>query len=266
MQSIHDEHWVNPEVPTSVKPFDATTATSASVPAITFGRSDAHVSANTLWEVRVGRFDYSQDSSPSSGNLGTPSQFDSVTGVTSGAPQQVGERKQIRTTAEGNTHPLSARTVARRSRMEDRACNSSGASTTPSTVIPTGPGYIDNNGQPSQSTSRDPVKRRRSVHHDRRVRKRRHDDREPADDQCRPAFRPYARHQSGSARARCRTGTKPGSSSAVWARCTPGISCRRASASTAKLSADGRTIASCQLRKIQPGRGDRRARLHSIPA
>src|SRR4029450_4268391 len=37
VQSVHDEHWVNSEVPTSVKPFDATLYQHASVPAITFG-------------------------------------------------------------------------------------------------------------------------------------------------------------------------------------------------------------------------------------
>ena len=86
VQSVHDEHWVNPEVPTSARPFDATLRQRASVPAITFADLTHTSSANTLWEARVGRFDYSQDSSPSSGNRLTPSRFDSVTGVTSGAP------------------------------------------------------------------------------------------------------------------------------------------------------------------------------------
>ena len=79
-----------PELPTSVKPFEATLYQHASVPAITFGHLTHTSSANTVWDVRVGRFVYSQESSPSSGNRGTPSRLDSVTGVTSGAPQQVG--------------------------------------------------------------------------------------------------------------------------------------------------------------------------------
>ena len=75
------------------------------MPAITFADLTHASSANTLWEVRAGRFDFSQESSPSSGNRGTPSRFDSVTGVTSGAPQQVGEGRQIRSTAKATlTH------------------------------------------------------------------------------------------------------------------------------------------------------------------
>jgi hypothetical protein len=156
VQSVHDEHWVNPEVPTSVKPFDATLRQRASVPAITFGDLTHTLSANTLWEVRLGRFDYSQDSSPSSGNRGTPSRFDSVTGVTSGAPQQVGEGRQIRSTAKATlSHYRSAlwradhewKTGVQFERGENRALQ----------VVPTGTSYTDNNGQPSQSTSRDPA-------------------------------------------------------------------------------------------------------------
>lgn len=156
VQSVHAEHWVNPEVPTSVKPFDATLRQTASVPAITFADLTHTSSANTLWEVRVGRFDYSQDSSPSSGNRATPSRFDSVTGVTSGAPQQIGEGRQIRTTAKATlSHYRPAlwradhewKTGVQFERGENHALQ----------VIPTGTWYTDNNGQPSQSTSRDPV-------------------------------------------------------------------------------------------------------------
>jgi hypothetical protein len=156
VQSVHDEHWVNPEVPTSVKPFDATLRQSGSVPAITFADLTHASSANTLWEVRVGRFDYSQESSPSSGDRGTPSRFDSVTGVTSGAPQQMGAGRQIRSTAKATlSHYRPAlwradhewKTGGQFERGENRALQ----------VIPTGTWYTDNNGQPSQSTSRDPV-------------------------------------------------------------------------------------------------------------
>jgi hypothetical protein len=156
VQSVHGEHWVNAEVPTSVKPFDATLKQRASVPAITFADLTHTASANTLWEVRVGRFDYSQDSSPSSGNRGTVSRFDSVTGVTSGAPQQVGEGRQTRSTAKATlSHYRPAlwradhewKTGVQFERGENHALQ----------VMPTGTSYTDNNGQPSQSTSRDPV-------------------------------------------------------------------------------------------------------------
>jgi len=156
VQSVHDEHWVNPEVPTSVKRFAATLRQNASVPAITFADLTHTSSANTLWEVRVGRFDYSQESSPSSGNRGTPSRFDSATGVTSGAPQQMGEGRQIHSTAKATlSHYRAAlwradhewKTGVQFERGENHALQ----------AIPTGTWYTDNNGLPSQSTSRDPA-------------------------------------------------------------------------------------------------------------
>ena len=61
MQSFHDEFWVNPDRPTIVTPFEATHAPHVSVPAMTFGHLTHTVSANTVWDVRVGRFVYSQD-------------------------------------------------------------------------------------------------------------------------------------------------------------------------------------------------------------
>src|SRR4051812_10374816 len=156
VQSVHDEHWVNPEVPTSVKPFDATLRQSASVPAITFGDLTHTSSADTLWEVRVGRFDFSQDSSPSSGNRGTPSRFDSVTGVTSGAPQQIGKGRQTRSSAKATlSHYRSA--LWRADHEWKTGVQFEGGENRALQVVPTGTSYTDNNGQPSQSTSRDPA-------------------------------------------------------------------------------------------------------------
>ena len=63
MQSFHDEFWVNPPPPTIVTPFEATTRNHASVPAITFGHLTHTLSANTVWDVRVGRFVVSRGTS-----------------------------------------------------------------------------------------------------------------------------------------------------------------------------------------------------------
>jgi hypothetical protein len=155
VQSVHDEHWVNPEIPTSVKPFEATLHQQASVPAVTFGHLTHTSSSNTVWDVRVGRFVYTQESTPSSGNPNTPSRLDSATGVTSGAPQQIGAGKQIRSTVKatlshyrpglwGADHQW--KVGGQFDQGEHRALM----------VIPTGTWYLDNNGKPSQSTSRDP--------------------------------------------------------------------------------------------------------------
>jgi hypothetical protein len=155
VQSVHDEHWVNAEVPSSVKAFDATLTQRASVPAITFGHLTHTSSANTVWDVRAGRFVYSQESSPSTGDRGMPSRLDSVTGVTSGAPQQVGVGKQIRSTAKatlshyrpgmwGADHEWKIGVQIEQG--EHRAL----------TAFPTGSWYLDNNGQPSQAIAREP--------------------------------------------------------------------------------------------------------------
>ena len=154
VQSVHDEQWVNAEVPSSVKAFDATLIQRASVPAITFGHL-THTSANTVWEARAGRFLFSQKSAPSTGARATPSRLDSVTGVTSGAPQQIGVGKQIRSTAKASVSHYRPgwwgadhewKIGGQIDAGEHRAL----------TAIPTGTWYLDNNGQPSQATQRDP--------------------------------------------------------------------------------------------------------------
>src|SRR3954471_403248 len=90
LQSYHQEYWVNPELPTFVKPFEATQRRHASVPAVTFGHLTHTASSNTVWDVRVGRFVYTRDDDPSTGDVTIPSHVDSVTGVSSGAPQTFG--------------------------------------------------------------------------------------------------------------------------------------------------------------------------------
>src|SRR4029453_3363831 len=90
VHSLHRESWVNPDPPTAVTPFDATARRSASVPAITFGELTHTGSANTLWDVRVGRLMYSQQSAASSGDPTKPSRTDSLTNVTTGAPPALG--------------------------------------------------------------------------------------------------------------------------------------------------------------------------------
>ena len=156
VQSVHDEHWVNPEIPTSVKPFEATLHQQASVPAITFAHLTHTLSGTTVWDVRAGRFVFNQESSPSTGNRAIPSRFDSSTGVTSGAPQQIGAGKQTRSTAKATlSHYRPAllgadhewKTGGQIEQGENQAL----------LAVPTGTWYLDNNRQPSQSTSRDPA-------------------------------------------------------------------------------------------------------------
>jgi hypothetical protein len=100
MQSVNDEFWVSPQTPTLVTPFAATAGVHATVPTVTFGHLTHTLSANTFWDVRVGRFVYLRDDDPSTGDATVPSWFDRVTGVSSGNPQQIGHLTLIRTTAK----------------------------------------------------------------------------------------------------------------------------------------------------------------------
>jgi Carboxypeptidase regulatory-like domain len=155
LQSIHEEFWVNPELPTIVKPFEATTRSHAAVPAITFGHL-THVSAsNTLWEVRAGRFVYPREDEPSTGHRTTASRFDQVTNVSSGAPQTFGGSTIVRTTAKATvSHFRSALWAAdhqwKMGGQFDRGDHHI------TSVIPTGVRFVDNGGQPFQAVSRAP--------------------------------------------------------------------------------------------------------------
>src|SRR5215510_7579867 len=70
------------------------------VPAITFGQLTHALTDSTVWDVRVGRFVSARQDDPSSGDPTIPGRFDNVTGVSSGAPQQIGAVTLIRTTAK----------------------------------------------------------------------------------------------------------------------------------------------------------------------
>ena len=156
LQSFHDEFWVNPTPPTFVSPFETTLRLHASVPAMTFGHLTHTLSSNTVWDARVGRFVYSREDDPSTGDSTRPNRFDRVTGVSSGAPPQIGGLTLIRTTAKATLSHyrpglLSAdhewKTGVQVERGEHRAPQ----------VIPTGVRFIDNNGQPFQAVSRVPA-------------------------------------------------------------------------------------------------------------
>jgi hypothetical protein len=78
------------------------------VPAINFGHLVHVQSANTLWDISAGRFVFSQTTSPSSGDRTIPNRVDQPGDLWSGAPQQIGAVRQVRTTAKATvTHYLS---------------------------------------------------------------------------------------------------------------------------------------------------------------
>jgi hypothetical protein len=99
VQSFHDEIGINPDRPTIVTAYDATTSPHVSVPAFTFGNLTYTMSSTMVWDLRVGRFSHTRDEEPSTVTT-TPSRFDRVTGVTTGQPPRVGRVAITRTTAK----------------------------------------------------------------------------------------------------------------------------------------------------------------------
>jgi TonB dependent receptor/Carboxypeptidase regulatory-like domain len=155
VQSVHDELWVNPEQPTVAKPFDATLRLHASVPAITFGHLTHAASANTVWDVRAGRFVYAREDDPSTGNPTTASRFDRTTNVLSGAPQTFGGLTLIRTTAKATLNRYQPTLLGADHQWKIGAQLEKGESYGPS-IIPTGVRFVDDNARPFQAVSSDP--------------------------------------------------------------------------------------------------------------
>src|SRR5262249_10103938 len=152
MQSLNDEVWVNPQIPTIVTPFAATQRMSAHVPTITFGDLKQTLSSNTVWEVRVGRFVYLRNDDPSSGDFTAPNRLDRVTGVSSGNPPQIGKLTLIRTTAKATLSHYQRRFLALDHEWKIGTSVERGEHYQPQ-VIPGGTKFVDNNGQPFQAIS-----------------------------------------------------------------------------------------------------------------
>ncbi|HET7220142.1 MAG TPA: carboxypeptidase regulatory-like domain-containing protein [Vicinamibacterales bacterium] len=155
MQSFHDEFWVNPDPPTLTTRYDATRRRTASVPAMTLAHLTHAVSANTLWDARLGRFNYWEDRTPSTGDWTIPSRSDRVTGVTSGAPPIVGDFNLVRTTAKATITHYRAGWLRAGHELKAGAQFERGAHHG-ANIIPTGTRYVDNDGRPFQAIASEP--------------------------------------------------------------------------------------------------------------
>jgi hypothetical protein len=155
MESYHEEQWVNPQTPTRVTPFEATQRQNASVPTVTFVQLTQTLSPNTVWDLRVGRFDYLRHDDPATGSWTTPNHFDRVTGDSSGNPQTLGSLRLTRTTAKATLSHTQRDFAAADHDWKFGTSFEIGAHEQPS-VIPGGVRYVDNNGQPFQSVSAPP--------------------------------------------------------------------------------------------------------------
>jgi hypothetical protein len=155
VQSLHGERQLIEDQPTIAVPFDATSRHRATVPAVTFGHLTHSSSSNSVWDVLVGRFDFSQDNGPADGDRNTPSRFDSASGITTGAPAQFSRLRIARTTAKGTFTRYQAGLLGADHELKlggqiEHAGHHS------INMIPTNVRYIDSNGQPAQSVSAGP--------------------------------------------------------------------------------------------------------------
>ena len=155
-QSLHDEFWSNPETPSATKPRNATQRLDATVPAINFGHLIHTASPNTVWDVRVGQFRFTQDTSPTSGDPTIPNRIDQPENIWTGGPQQIGQVQQVRTTVKATlSHYRAAwfggdhewRMGAQVDRGEHRAV----------AVLPTGASSVYRNGVLFQRTLQAPA-------------------------------------------------------------------------------------------------------------
>ena len=153
--SVHDEFWVNPQQPTIARPFEATLRPSASVPAITFGHVTHTYSNRTVWDVRVGRFEYSEHSLPSTGILTTPARRDAVTGFQSGAPERFGAISLGRSSVKATLSHYRAGLFRADHEWKLGGQVENGGHHI-SSVTPTGERFVDSNGQPSEKVSKAP--------------------------------------------------------------------------------------------------------------
>jgi hypothetical protein len=155
MQSVHQEFWSNPDRPTLVTPFEATAQHRASVPSITFGHVMHTLSDRTLWEARAGRFVSLRDDEPSTGDGAVANRLDRATGISSGAPAQIGGTDLFRTTAKAMLTHYQSTSVA--DHQWKGGMQLEIAEHTQAQVIPTGVRFIDNAGLPFQAVSRVPA-------------------------------------------------------------------------------------------------------------
>lgn len=155
MQSVHHEHWVNPDRPTAVTPFEATLRPNASITAVTFGDLTHTWSPRTLVNARAGRFVYERSDDPSNGSLTTASHFDRATGVTRGGPPQFGGLTLIRTTAKATLTHFRPGLWGVDQEWKIGTQIERGEHRQPA-VIPGGTRYVDDRGAPFQSISTPP--------------------------------------------------------------------------------------------------------------
>jgi hypothetical protein len=154
--SFHDERQDMFDQPTIVTPFDATLHRHATVPATTFAHLTHTSSSNTVWEVLAGRFVFSQQNQPATGDLTTASRLDSATGITTGAPSSIANVTIARTTAKATVTRYQPRLLGTNHELKG-GVQIEAAGHHAINAIPTNVRFIDSGGKPVQSISADPA-------------------------------------------------------------------------------------------------------------
>ena len=144
-QSFHHEYWVSPDQPRVERPIETTNRHNATVPAMTFGHLTHTASARTVWDIRVGRFVYSQESPPTSGNRAAVNRVDALTSIMSGGPPSFSELTLIRTTVKSTINHYRPAWWGADHAWKAGVQIERGEHYSP-LVIPTGVHYTDRNG------------------------------------------------------------------------------------------------------------------------
>ena len=155
LQTYHRELWVNPELPTLFKPFETTQRRHATVPAMTFGHLTHTLSSNTVWDVRVGRFEFDRKDDPSAGPVTTPGRSDRTTGLFSVAPPSIGGLALARTTAKGTINHYRAGLLGADHQWRFGGQLEKGEHHL-TTIIPMGVRFVDDDRRPFRSVSAEP--------------------------------------------------------------------------------------------------------------
>lgn len=154
-QSIHYDSWVSPDPPTTITPFPATLRRQATVPAMTFGHLTHTSSSHTVWDVRVGRFVFSQENTPSTGDRTAASRIDNVTNVASGGPPTFSTLTIARTTAKATVSRFQPGWLGADHEWKIGGQVERGGHHATS-IIPTGVRYVDIGIQPLRAISSAP--------------------------------------------------------------------------------------------------------------
>lgn len=153
-QTFHEEFWQSPDQPRFDRPIATTARQNARVPAATYAHVTHTVSPRTLWDARVGRFDYLAEQRPYTGDTSTPNRVDAVTNVQSGGPSSFGDLTLIRTVGKATLNHYHAGLWRADHAFKVGAQLERGEHHT-AQIIPTGVRYRDSNG-PSTATYAEP--------------------------------------------------------------------------------------------------------------